>query len=44
MSFVKVLIHVVFSTKNREPYLINEEIQKKVWEHIINNGKEKGTL
>jgi putative transposase len=42
MPFVKVYIHFVWSTKNREPYLSTPEIRKKVWEHIKQNAKEKG--
>jgi putative transposase len=40
MSFVKIWIHLVFSTKNREPWL-KEEIRYKVHQHIIQNCKEK---
>jgi putative transposase len=40
MSFVKMWIHLVFSTKNREPWL-KEEIRYKVHQHIIQNCKEK---
>lgn len=42
MSFVKVYIHFVWSTKNREPYLASKEIRQKVWQHIKENAKEKG--
>ena len=42
MSFIKVYIHFVWSTKNREPYLFSPEIRKKVWEHIKINAKDKG--
>jgi REP element-mobilizing transposase RayT len=41
MSFVKVWIHVVWSTKNREPSL-SEDIRKKVFDHILENAREKG--
>ena len=40
MPFVKVWIHFVWSTKNREPYLINE-IRQKVFEHIRENARAK---
>jgi putative transposase len=40
MSFVKIWVHLVFSTKNREPWL-KEEIRYKVHQHIIQNCKEK---
>ena len=39
MSFVKIYIHIVWSTKNREAFLNTPEILKKVWFHI----KEYGT-
>ena len=41
MSFVKVWIHVVWSTKNREPSL-SKDIRKKAFDHIIQNVREKG--
>jgi putative transposase len=41
MPFVKVWIHFVWSTKNRETYLTNE-IRPKVFDHIRGNAKEKG--
>ncbi len=42
MSYVKVYIHFVWSTKNREPYLEPEECRKKLWQHIRENAKTKG--
>jgi putative transposase len=41
MPFVKVWIHFIWSTKNREPYLTTE-IRPKVFQHIRENAKEKG--
>ncbi|MDQ6787473.1 MAG: IS200/IS605 family transposase [Acidobacteriota bacterium] len=41
MPFVKVWIHFVWSTKNREPYLANE-IRQKVFQHIRENAQAKG--
>ena len=41
MSWVKVWVHFVWSTKNREPYLTTE-IRRKVFQHIRENAKEKG--
>jgi len=41
MPFVKVYIHFVWSTKNREPFLDSFELRKKVWQHIRDNAKEK---
>jgi REP element-mobilizing transposase RayT len=40
MPYVKVMIHSVWGTKNREPYL-TREIKPLVIEHIKNNAKEK---
>jgi len=42
MPFVKVYIHFVWSTKDRFPFLNNQEIRLKVWNHIRENGYEKG--
>lgn len=41
MPWVKVWIHFVWSTKNREPYL-RDEIRQRVFQHIRANAKEKG--
>jgi putative transposase len=41
MSWVRVWIHLVFSTKNREPLLYSKEIREKVFNHIKENAKEK---
>lgn len=41
MPFVKVYIHFVWSTKNREPFLDSKEIREKVRDHIKANAKEK---
>jgi len=40
MSFVKVWIHFVWSTKNRKPFLTGE-MREKVFGHIRENVKEK---
>ncbi len=40
MPFVKVWIHFVWSTKNREPYL-TDEIRQRVFEHIRENARAK---
>ena len=40
MPFVKVWIHFVWSTKNREPYL-RDEIRKEVFQHIRDNAMAK---
>ena len=41
MSFVKIWVHLVFATKNREPWL-KQEIRYDVHKHIIQNCKKKG--
>lgn len=40
MSFVRVWIHAVWGTKDREPYL-TKEIKPQVIKHIIENAKSK---
>ena len=40
MSYVRMWVHLVFSTKNRTP-LLHREIRCKVQEHIIDNCKDK---
>ena len=40
MSFVKIWIHLVFSTKNREP-LLAKNVRHELNKHIIDNCKEK---
>lgn len=40
MAFVRVWIHVVWGTKNRHSYLIND-IKQKVINHIKDNAKQK---
>ena len=42
MSFIKVYIHFVWSTKNRVPLLDNVDLRINVWKHIRENAKEKG--
>ncbi len=41
MSFVRIWIHAVFSTKNREPYF-NSAIRKQLIAHIKGNCLKKG--
>jgi len=41
MSFIKVYIHFVWSTKNRYPYLDTPELRKTMWKHIRDNAKKK---
>ncbi|MBS1524220.1 MAG: IS200/IS605 family transposase [Bacteroidetes bacterium] len=40
MSFVKIWVHLVFATKNREP-LLKKEIRPDIHQHIIRNCKDK---
>jgi len=42
MSWVRVYIHMVFSTKNRDPFLNSKELRKQVFRHIKKNADEKG--
>ncbi|WP_269243492.1 IS200/IS605 family transposase [Flavobacterium limnophilum] len=42
MSFIKVYIHFVWSTKNRIPFLETPKIRQMMWNHIRENAKEKG--
>ena len=41
MSWIRIWVHLVFSTKNREPYL-SPEIRKRVFQHIKQNAEQKG--
>jgi REP element-mobilizing transposase RayT len=41
MSYVKVWIHAVWGTKNREPFL-TKDIRKRTVAHIRENAKQKG--
>jgi REP element-mobilizing transposase RayT len=40
MPFIRIWIHAVWSTKNREP-LLTAEIRKRIFEHILTNAKSK---
>lgn len=40
MSYVRIWVHLVFATKNREP-LLTKNIRDKIHNHIIENCKEK---
>jgi putative transposase len=40
MSFVKIWVHLVFATKNRDP-LLKKEFRYDVYKHITQNCKEK---
>ncbi|MGB0429664.1 MAG: IS200/IS605 family transposase [Bacteroidia bacterium] len=40
MSFIRVYIHFVWSTKNREPFLETKTLRNKLWFHIKENAIE----
>jgi len=40
MSFVKIWVHLVFATKNREP-LLKKDFRLELYQHISSNCKEK---
>ncbi|EFK33299.1 Transposase and inactivated derivatives [Chryseobacterium gleum] len=42
MAFIKIYIHLVFSTRNRDPFLNTFDIRLKVWKHIKEYSTEKG--
>ncbi|GET27453.1 IS200/IS605 family transposase [Prolixibacter sp. NT017] len=41
MPFVKVHIHLVWSTKNHEPLLYSKEVRDKLWQHMRENARKK---
>jgi putative transposase len=41
MSWVQVWLHIVFTTKNRKPYLKTLEIRQLLFKHIKTNAKKK---
>lgn len=41
MSYIKIWIHLVWATKDRQPYLV-ENIRKRTFQHIAENAKAKG--
>jgi len=41
MAFVKIMVHAVWGTKSREPFLTNE-IRAQVIAHILQNAQSKG--
>jgi REP element-mobilizing transposase RayT len=42
MSWIRIWVHLVFSTKNQTPFLTTKELRKTVFAHIRENAKEKG--
>ncbi len=43
MSWVRIWIHLVFSTKNHETVL-NKNLREELFKHILNNAKQKNIL
>lgn len=41
MPYVKVYIHLVWSTKNRVKYLDSPFLRNQMWQHIRSNAQEK---
>ena len=41
MPFIKIWIHLLFSTKNRET-IITKELKPVLYKHILTNAREKG--
>ena len=42
MPFIKIYIHLVFSTLDRKPLLDSSDVRIKLWKHIKQNATEKG--
>ncbi|MCF8241818.1 MAG: IS200/IS605 family transposase [Melioribacteraceae bacterium] len=41
MSWIRIWVHLVFSTKNREAFFTSRETREKLIEHIKTNAKKK---
>lgn len=41
MSWIRIWVHLVFSTKNRDPFFSSAELRKLVFEHIKQNAETK---
>ena len=41
MSWIRIWVHLVFSTKDKVPYLSSAELRKKVFLHIKQNAEQK---
>jgi len=41
MSWIRIWVHLVFSTKNHEPFLSTPDIRKQFFEHIKLNSEKK---
>lgn len=42
MPYVNVMVHYVWCTKNRMPFLASPDMRKMVWQHMRENAIEKG--
>ena len=42
MSWVRIWVHLVFSTKNNFPFMNSPDLRKKIFIHIKENAEEKG--
>lgn len=42
MSFIKIYVHLVFSTLERKAFLDSKELRVSVWKHIKENATKKG--
>ena len=42
MPFIKIYIHLVFSTLDRKQLLNSSDVRIKLWKHIKQNATEKG--
>jgi len=42
MSWVRIWVHVVFSTKNTFPFMHTTDLRKTIFKHIKENAEEKG--
>ena len=41
MSWVRIWVHLVFSTKNREPFLYSPDLRKQFFQHLKINAEVK---
>ena len=41
MSWIRIWVHLVFSTKNREPYLSDSKLRKLIFQLIKENAEKK---
>ena len=41
MGYIKIWVHLVWTTKNREPYL-TKDIRRQVFDHLLKNANDKG--